>query len=256
MSYLFRYLFLRTAIAMPVPDQLNRLLRSFVDTKAGENFGDMRINGEFHFLRSHAPACSMLFDVGAHEGIWTQFALRANPQANIHCFEPLRANYDRLVAQGFPSQVVCNNLGCSDTAARKQMFTKAWSLYGTMEPGVAGDGSLEDVELTTIDSYCRSNGITVIDLLKIDTEGHDLAVIRGAEQMIRAGSIRRIQFEYGPRNIFSRVFLRDFFHFFRDLPYTIYQLMPSRLMKIPMYSRRFENMQYKNFVALHVSVPQ
>ena len=60
--------------------------------------------------------------------------------------------------------------------------------------------------------------------------------------------------ESGLRNVYARVFLRDFFLFFARLPYSIYQIMPRRLAAVSTYDHRFENLQYKNFVALHDSV--
>jgi hypothetical protein len=50
-----------------------------------------------------------------------------------------------------------------------------------------------------------------IDLLKIDTEGHDLAVLIGAEQALRDRKIRMIQFEFIPANIATGVTMHHFF---------------------------------------------
>jgi FkbM family methyltransferase len=216
----------------------------------------MRINGEFRFLSAHAPACHILFDVGAYHGGWTRHALRVNPRAEVHCFEPVRAHYEQLVALGLPPQVTCNAIALSDAIGMAEIFTRSLSLHDRRGPGFDGaDDTTESVERTTLECYCAGRGIMEIDLLKIDTEGHDLAVLRGGARMIREGRIRRIQFEYGPRNVFARVFLRDFFVFFAGLPYRLYQVMPRRLAPVPAYDRRLENLQYKNFVALHDSVP-
>ena len=255
-SYLVKRLLLKAIISLPVPAALNRLLRFYVHTKAGENVGDMRLNGEFRFLDTHAPSCRILFDVGASGGVWTEHALRVNPDAEIHCFEPIQAHYQRLLARAFPPQVVCNATGLSDLAGEAQMFTRALSLHDRRGPGCnqPREGESELIQLTTLDAYCARHRITEIDLLKIDTEGHDLAVLRGGTQMIREGRIRRIQFEYGPRNVYARVFLRDFFIFFDGLPYRIYQVMPRGLVPVATYDLRLENLQYKNFVALHAAV--
>ncbi len=252
---LLKKLLRRAFIAVPAPGALTRLARFYVETKIGEGFGNMRINGEVRWLRAHAPACRTLFDVGAYTGAWTQHALQANPRAVIHCFEPLRANFERLVAHGFPPQVTCNALALSDVTGTAEMFARSLSLHDRRGPGFDGaDDTAETVQLTTLEEYCAGRDITDIDLLKIDAEGHDLAVLRGGAGMIREGRIRRIQFEYGPRNVFSRVFLRDFFVFFAGLPYRLYQVMPRRLAPVPMYHTELENLRYKNFVALHESV--
>ena len=49
-------------------------------------------------------------------------------------------------------------------------------------------------------------------MLKIDTEGHDLDVLRGARQAIARRAIKLIQFEFIPANVATRVFMRDFFN--------------------------------------------
>lgn len=255
MPYLAKKLLLRTILALPVPRAVTRFLRFYADTKAGENFGDMTINGEFDFLDAHGPDCRVLFDVGAGDGTWTERALRVNRQARIHCFEPVRAHYDRLVARGFPPTVTCVPSGLSDAEGTAAIFTVALSLHDRRGPGFESpaEGESETIALTTLDAYCARTGTTEIDLLKIDAEGHDLAVLRGGAQMIREERIRRIQFEYGPRNVYARVFLRDFFTFFDALPYTLYQVMPRTLAPVT-YTHRLENLQYKNFVALHESI--
>ena len=66
------------------------------------------------------------------------------------------------------------------------------------------------VDVTTIDLFCAEHRIERINLLKIDTEGHDLDVIRGASNMLRRGeyrrSVRRVLADPGiraPRFLFS-----------------------------------------------------
>ena len=50
-----------------------------------------------------------------------------------------------------------------------------------------------------------------IDFIKIDVEGHELAVLQGAVNMINQNRIKVIQFEFNVANILSRVFLKDFY---------------------------------------------
>jgi hypothetical protein len=52
------------------------------------------------------------------------------------------------------------------------------------------------VECTTLDSFCESHGVQHIDVLKIDTEGCDLLVLQGAEQMLPAGRVRFVYLEF------------------------------------------------------------
>jgi len=251
--YFFKKLFLKSAIAIPAPRLLYRFCRLYNEAKDGENFGDMTINGEVRFLRSQAHDCHVLFDVGANRGEWTQHALAATKEARIHCFEPLPSLFRTLLANQFPRRVVCNQLGLSDETGERQMDPTTTSLYDRRQnpDGNPGSSLTETVRLSTLDEYCAEHGVEQIDLLKLDVEGHELAVLRGGQKMIQEGRIKRIQFEYGPCNIDSRVLLRDLFTFFETLEYDVYKITPRKLVKLRAYDRRLENFQYKNFAALH-----
>lgn len=53
------------------------------------------------------------------------------------------------------------------------------------------------MKIETLDDFCTANGISEINLLKIDTEGHDLSVLKGAECMLNSMHIDMIQVEAG-----------------------------------------------------------
>ena len=48
------------------------------------------------------------------------------------------------------------------------------------------------VEVTTLDAFCTAQKIGRIDILKTDTEGFDMNVLRGATKALRARRIRNI----------------------------------------------------------------
>src|SRR5580704_8550002 len=61
--------------------------------------------------------------------------------------------------------------------------------------GLYSDDIVEHpVECITIDAFMAESGIDRVDLLKIDTEGHDLAVLKGARNALRDRRIKMIQF--------------------------------------------------------------
>ena len=49
---------------------------------------------------------------------------------------------------------------------------------------------------TTVDDFCRANGVDKIDVLKVDAEGYDLHVIKGASRMLSEGRIDFIYAEF------------------------------------------------------------
>lgn len=68
----------------------------------------------------------------------------------------------------------------------------------TARPTEAWPGAeSEPVRTTTVDHLLASHGMHAVDLCLIDAEGHDHAVLRGAEGALRAHSLRVVTFEYG-----------------------------------------------------------
>lgn len=148
---------------------------------------------------------STFFDVGACVGEITRLALETSDiQAHdIHAFEPNPASLAPLNDLGVKVRPVA--VGDSPGEA---------TLYTAVAPGQADAlGSLRrrelehqqirhgwseyTVEVITIDDYMADQGVHGIDLLKIDVEGHEAAVLRGAQSAIRSGAIERVLFEHG-----------------------------------------------------------
>jgi hypothetical protein len=74
-----------------------------------------------------------------------------------------------------------------------------------LEPGKDCWGlitSREKVEVNTVDNYCSHVGVTNIDVLKSDTQGFDLEVLRGARGMLEQRRIHLVYIEI----IFSDIY--------------------------------------------------
>ena len=117
------------------------------------------------------------------------------------------------------------------------------------EPIDGGKTVSEEVQLTTIDSYCEANGIKVIDLLKVDAEGHDFEVIAGASRMLSMQAVKILQFEYNHRWIGCRNYLRDVFSFLNPKGYLIGKLTGLGVEFYPYWQWELENWTEGNFVA-------
>lgn len=131
------------------------------------------------------------------------------------------------------------------------------SLYqrsGLEHLGLAQPKKKETIELETLDNYCSNHGITQIDFLKIDIEGHELEALKGASQLLKQGKVKVIQFEYGGTYIDARILLKDIFSLFNDLPYDLYKIYPQDLKKATMYAQNLENFQLQNWLAINKSL--
>ena len=106
----------------------------------------------------------------------------------------------------------------------------------------------EVAAFTTVDAFSVDAGIGQIDLLKIDVEGHELAVLKGAARMIDEGHVRFIQFEFGGTSIDSRTYFRDFWQLLSPR-YTIYRIVGNGLRRIDAYTEFLEIFVTVNFLA-------
>ena len=167
----------------------------------------------------------IVFDVGANCGQFTQMTLHefAPAHPSIHAFEPSSAAFAEL-AKRFSGnkQVVLNNTALGSESAEQTLYydmpgSELSSLYPRQisHHGLTMSSS-ERVRVETLDAYCAANNVERIDLLKLDVEGHELEVLRGAAQTFKQKRITAVSFEFGGCNIDSRTYVRDFIHFFES----------------------------------------
>ena len=76
--------------------------------------------------------------------------------------------------------------------------------------------------------------------MKIDTEGHDLTVLRGARTLLADHRVAVVQFEYNHRWVFARAFLRDAFDFLASLGYLVGKLTPKGVEFYPAGTRNWK----------------
>lgn len=144
-----------------------------------------------------------VFDVGANIGQSANIYLALSPPVRIYCFEPVTKAFAQLVANTRHStRVHCFKLALSAHSGSGTMQARGISTMNRLldEVGPArGDGAMpvEPVEITTLDEFCASERVVHIGYLKIDTEGNDLEVLKGAERMLARHDIDLVQVEAG-----------------------------------------------------------
>ncbi|MBU2623833.1 MAG: FkbM family methyltransferase [Proteobacteria bacterium] len=236
-----------------------RICKRYIDLYNSENNCNILTNGELRLMRSVLPHCKTVFDVGANVGDWTALAFEIKPDLQIHCFEPSEATFRHLVARNFDAEVTYNNCGLGSSTGEATLYvyrdgSGENSLYKRrgLEDGWGLDPQTqtETVVLQALDEYCKNENVHHIDFLKVDVEGHELEVFKGALGMIAQGKIKRIQFEYGGCNIDARVLLKDIFDFFAPYGYVFYKVFPCELRHVTRYDQRLENFQYQNWVIM------
>ena len=130
----------------------------------------------------------VVFDIGANIGQTAFKLIDRFPSAEIYCFEPVPSTFKRLSLNlsKYP-QIRCVNFALGEAEGQAEM-TVDRDRMNTLVSGTSS-GATAQVAVATVDGFCTTNGIAKIDLLKIDTEGFETAVLRGAERMLASGSI-------------------------------------------------------------------
>lgn len=146
---------------------------------------------ESKFIRRHLKPGMIFFDVGSNVGYYTLLAAPIVGQdGKVHAFEPvseqhadLRANVERNQLQN----VVPERLIITDRAGTMEINLGAEDNAGTASVDLVyrEDRPTERVDCTTLDAYLHERGVTRLDVLKIDVEGHEPFVLRGMTETLR-----------------------------------------------------------------------
>ncbi|MFC5195476.1 FkbM family methyltransferase [Bizionia hallyeonensis] len=186
-------------------------------------------------LQKELPMNPVVFDVGANNGQYLDFILNyfreLNP--NIHVFEPDAVAF-RTLEKRFSNKpnIHLNNLALGHTQ-------KTGTLYSSGIGGV--DGSLVDTEekdlkkttisVITLDDYCKQHTIEKIHFIKIDVEGFEMNVLKGAKVALEKQHIERIQIEHGSlQSIIAGTTLYSFIKLLKT--YQCYHIKQNGIYKI------------------------
>lgn len=223
---------------------------------------DLTLNGEsdlqrwiFRFSRAGEPV--HVVDVGANVGRWSRSMLTTASKAGraadliLHAFEPDSRAFARLAEELDGTSASLSKTALSDRQGTSMLHVVAPaagrnSLYPI--PG-APETSHETVVTTTLDSYAKRSGVGRFALVKIDAEGHDLAVLRGARALLAERRITIAQFEYNHRWVLARFFLRDAFDFLLTLGYRVGKLTPRGVEFYPGWDADLETFVEGNYLA-------
>lgn len=233
---------------------------SFFESAWHNEGGDFSSNGESAILGRLKPADFRLaVDVGANVGDWTRAALRLWPNCRVHAFEVAPRTHARLEAtfrsSPLRSRVELHEIGLSDQPGLETMYY--FPDHDTLTCDVPRhDGYTADpfqANLTTLDAFCAERGIEAIDYLKIDVEGAEHRVLKGARALLEADRIACIQFEYGAFSSQTRFLLKDYFDLLAER-FAIGKIFPDHVA-FGDYDWTAENFRFSNYLCVSKSRP-
>jgi FkbM family methyltransferase len=139
-------------------------------------------------LRRLVKPGDVILDAGANVGYFSLlFAKWLHGSGMVHAFEPFAETIRRfernleLNAELRP-MVRLHRLALADFTGNLGMSVPDQGNQGCNFLGGAGSTK---VDVTTLDAFCEREHLDRVDLIKIDVEGSEVALLRGAEQTIR-----------------------------------------------------------------------
>jgi FkbM family methyltransferase len=210
-------------------------------------------NGEEWLAKTIAPSTAVVIDVGANLGNWAKMYIEYMQAVNkVLLFEPSNNAASKL-RDLFDCDIHVDvvQAAVSDCVTEMTFFEEpdageTSSLIGSFSNDKAVSSI---VKVTTIDEEMRTRGIEKVDFLKIDAEGYDLHVLRGAKKSISEHRIDAIQFEYNAPWQLVGSSLVDAYELLNSSGYKVFLLKESGLFDIGT-SGIEDYFFYSNFVAI------
>lgn len=216
-------------------------------------------NGEYALIDRVAPGAHNFIDVGANAGDWSARFLERMGRtgtglvvdANSRCIDALRG---RLA--GHP-EVAILDAALSDYCGSASFFeaTGTASALSSLTEVKGGAGAMVPrlVRVTTLDEEVASLGWSRVSMLKIDAEGHDFFVLRGARGLLSEKRVDFVQFECNSTWNAVGVSIVAAAAFLASLGYRLFQLQPAGVR--PVDVAYFRDCGSANWVALHEKSP-
>lgn len=218
-------------------------------------------SGEKKFISEYLPAnvsasTPVIFDVGANQGSYAKLLLMAFPKAKLQCFEPNPQTFE-LLSKNIGNAATLFQIGFGKQEGMLELYFDSrdkTSVMATSNPEILKDiskvASTEKVKINvdTIDHFCEEQKIDRIDFLKIDTEGFELDILRGAKKMLEEKRVDIIQFEFNETGTVQRIFLKDFYHYLSGFEF--YRLSRKGMIPLHNWQPAHEIFLFQNIVAI------
>ena len=175
----------------------------------------------------------VIFDVGGNVGIMSLFFAKQASKGQIHSFEPTYYAIEKFrrnlqLNPELSQNIILNQCFVSSESSAKSDLVaySSWPVVHTEEEthsihcGVVKD--TENVPCVSIDDYAVREGIDKINVIKIDTDGNELNVLKGAQWVLKTFH-PKIIFEIGIYIMEERnISFNDYDIFFKNNCYKLY----------------------------------
>jgi FkbM family methyltransferase len=160
-------------------------LRASARTYVAHRIGMPELSASLRRLSEHGFDPRRIFDVGAYQGDFARACLAIWPETEVTAFEVLEhkvAELRRLAASGLHIDVIATLLGAENCDAVPLHVMETAS--SVLEEHLQQDAVTRMHPMRTIDSIVHDSGSESPDFLKLDVQGYELEVLKGAERTL------------------------------------------------------------------------
>lgn len=182
--------FIKSIILSVYPSIIKKRVFAHYKTLTWKSLSEVEFDAELLLLEFLLKKDSVFFDIGANKGEYAYYAEKLIKPKNIYLFEPEK-KLNKLLNAIFKG---CNifDVALSDSAGTHQFKIPiingvADNCLSSLEVNNKEDDETEaivyEVKTNTLDNFTKEKNVPP-DLIKIDVEGHELSVLKGAEHYI------------------------------------------------------------------------
>lgn len=160
-----------------------------------KNYERLTIN----ILKSFLKEDSVFIDIGAHYGVYSLIASKESLKGKVYSFEPVLENYTILkknIELNNISNIEAYNFAVSDDERENDFYIA----NASDSSGFYKHPLTDTVEIRKVNSIKIDNlNLGKVDVIKIDTEGHELQVLKGLKNTIKSNSDIKLIVEFNPK---------------------------------------------------------
>lgn len=209
---------------------------------------------EMRFVNKIINKGDIVIDVGANLGSYSLIAASKVSNGKVFAFEPSKVAYKRLL-----ENITLNNMNNKIKTFRVVVSDKEGNLdfNDLSRPEVShvsyspSQGSTR-IRSVTLDEFVRRQKIKKIRLIKVDVEGYEYRVLKGASEILRKGIVDFLLIEINRDSLLYNIDSTATFKFIKSLGYKTYYFRNS--MRLTPISKIDNNKKTVNIIAINKNI--